>query len=170
MVKNLGKQISFVPRNPPILSGNCSQLTARIFLNIQKIYRPFLIYWSANEWMGHKCWPAFNPFIWTKFYNKRSVSITLWSFGSWCWRIQGGFKSQKFLDAMSELLSRKSWFSSFEEDKLSKGAEHGRYNKLESDVLNLLAMVWGAINSTFFKFFAVLLQSIGEIFRSGTEI
>jgi glycine oxidase len=139
------------------------KLTGKDFLNIQKIYRPFLSIEEQNEWMGHSADPGFTPYL-DEIYNKSQSQSLYDSFGGVMLKNSGWLQIPKFLDTMSVLLREELIFDQFVEEKLSKEDEQWRYDTLEFDGL-IYCNGLGALNSTFFKFlpFAPVKGEILEV-------
>jgi glycine/D-amino acid oxidase-like deaminating enzyme len=139
------------------------QLTGKEFLNIQKIYRPFLSIEEQNEWMGHSADPGFAPYL-DQIYNKSQSQSLFDSFGGVMLKNSGWLQIPKYLAAMSALLREELIFDHFDEEKLAKQAEQWCYDKLEFDAL-IYCNGLGSLNSTFFKFlpFAPVKGEILEV-------
>lgn len=139
------------------------QLTGKKFLNIQKIYRPFLSIEEQNEWMGHSADPAFIPYL-DEIFNKSQSNSLYDVYGGVMLKNSGWLQIPKFLETMSDLLSEELIFEHFAEEKLTKKGEQWGYDKFEFDAL-IYCNGLGALNSTFFKFlpFAPVKGEILEV-------
>jgi glycine/D-amino acid oxidase-like deaminating enzyme len=126
------------------------QITGKGFLNIQKIYRPFLSVEEQNEWMGRSADPAFMPYL-DEIHNKSQSQSLYDSFGGVMLRNSGWLRISEFLEAMTELLQEELIFEHFSEEELSKEGEQWHYKELEFDAL-VYCNGLGALNSTFFKY------------------